>query len=425
MLSSRLSLSNSNSSVFFAAGVFGVILGLIWDGPFYLIGVLFLFPILWYVFRPYESFFFVFMYYLVSTKSIPLIFSNYYQLHSTLIYSKYILLWMIYSLFLSIPWLIVKIILIKHDYKKHKFLKLKESFFILIPLISSVFPPLYFIGVGSPLEASGVLFPGLKLYGICLFFSLILLIISMIKSVNIVNHKKYLMNYLFLVIIITTSISCNIIYKAPKTPKKWIAISTEFPKEINNKNENFIRYIILVTSIKSIIDKGYKVLIFPENAIGLWNNNRKKLWDGIANYAKNRRAIILSGAFIQFDEKKYSKINSGIIAFGKQNGVIYLTRQPVPISEWIPFSSKGITAHWFSKGINVISDVKVSFLVCYEELLPGLIITSFLSFQEPKMIISVVNNWMGSGTGERRSQFNSLFVMARLFGVPFLRSWNR
>lgn len=67
----------------------------------------------------------------------------------------------------------------------------------------------------------------------------------------------------------------------------------------------------------------------------------------------------------------------------------------------------------------------MEFLVCFEELLPGLISSSFLSNNPPQFIVSVVNNLVGKNTGERRSQYNSIYLMSRLFDAPLIRSWNR
>ena len=98
---------------------------------------------------------------------------------------------------------------------------------------------------------------------------------------------------------------------------------------------------------------------------------------------------------------------------------------PIPLAGWIPFSSHGLNAHLFSKGVGMIDLRKVLFLVCFEELLPGIISSSFFSDNTPHVIISVVNNIVGKGTGERRSQYNSRYLMSRLFNASLLRSWNR
>ncbi len=142
--------------------------------------------------------------------------------------------------------------------------------------------------------------------------------------------------------------------------------------------------------------------------------------------AKQKKTIILAGAYINYSNNKNRKrYDSAIISFGYKNRTVYITRQPIPLSGWIPFSSHGLNAHLFSKGVGMIDHRKVLFLVCFEELLPGIISSSFFSDNTPHVIISVVNNIVGKGTGERRSQYNSIYLMSRLFNASLLRSWNR
>ncbi len=396
---------------FLKAGILGILAGMTWDGPLYLIGFLFFVPVLWFMLRPYESMIFIFSYYLFSLKSLPILFARYNNPYSHEYLSKFILLWILYAGLLSFPWFTMKGILYK--IKQPGIMTMAP----IIPIILGIIPPFYIIGVASPVEAAGIFFPGMGLVGIFLYF------IAIISLCLVINKKVKANHSLLLTFFIFYSVYCNREFKKPEPPKNWVAVSTQFAPQIN-KSETHARYIFLVTSLKSLVDDGYHVIVLPENAIGLWSKKTKSMWSQIGNYARSKGATVLSGAFLNVGKDNKS-FDGGIVAFGKQNGIVYLTRQPVPMTEWISFFSKGERVHWFSKGTNFVNRIKIAFIVCYEELLPGILISSFLPFDKPKLIISVANNWMGKGTGEWHAQLDSLSVMARLFGTPFLRSWNK
>jgi hypothetical protein len=411
-----LSVTNSNSLhyitiQFLIAGVLGILFGTIWGGPLWLVGFLVFVPVIWFKLNTYESTIYIFSYYLFSLKPLPVLFSRYNNPFSKENFSfAFIPLWIVYAILLSVPWVIVKTILSK----------VRKDWLVLVcvPIIIGVIPPFYILGLASPIESCGILFPGTGFIGIFFYFVLIASLCS-IKRNSVRERLLYI-----LIPALLFSAYLNIGLKSLVLPKDWVAVSTKF-SPLASKSENQRRYYFLITSIKSLVDNGYHVLVFPENAIGLWSRKTKKLWMPLVNYAKNNGVTVLSGAYIHDVSVRDDKLDGGIVAIGKKNGVVYLTRQPVPIAEWIPFDSKGERVHWFSRGTSYVNKQKVAFTVCYEELLPGIILSSFLSFVEPNLIISVANNWMGEGTEEWRAQLSSISVMSRLFGVPLLRSWNR
>ena len=407
--------------------ILAFLLGSTWSLHYYFIGFVILVPFFWFYYDFKKSSIFIYFYYLFSTKSLPEILIRYKHFHPEMIGSSFLypFIWILFAFILASPWILTKKILFKEN--TPRFLKVISP---VVPIIIIFVPPLYILGIASPLEAVGILFPGFKLFGILLFFTLLILnniIIQIVQRKHIIyNFNFELIRILpFYLIYLTIVFIDNYEYRNPKIPLDWVAISTNF--ESLSFDEN--RLQSLIYSIKLLIKEKYHVIILPENAVGIWTINNN-IFSNIINYAKKNNSIVLSGAYVRSDDIKQSKYNinyydSSIIAFGKINRVVYLTRQPIPIAGWIPFSSHGLNVHWFSKGIQVINHKKVSFFVCFEELLPGLISTSFLSKESPNIIISVVNNWVGYGTGESKAQFNSIYVMSRLFGTAFLRSWNR
>ena len=397
----------------FMVGVLGILSGAIWNGPLWFIVFIIFVPIIWSTLRTYESVIFIFSYYLFSLKSLPILLSRYDNDYSHEYFLKFILWWILYASFLALPWVIVKIILYKSNPSPWI-----ESITPIIPLIVGLIPPFYVFGVANPVEGAGIFFPGMGLLGIFIYF-----VIIIIMSVIINKTVKIRLVYP-LVGLILFSIYCNENFKQPLPPKNWVAVSTQLAPQ-TNQSEIHKKYIFLLNLLKRLIDNGYHVIVLPENAIGLLQQKTKNMWDKIGDYAKARNVTILSGAVILDSQKNNKQLDGGIVAFGKESGVVYLTRQPVPFTEWIPFSEKGERVHWFSKGIHSFYHLNVEFLVCYEELLPGLVISPFLSLDKPNLLISVANNWMGKGTGERHEQLDSVLVLSRLFGIPLIRSWNR
>ncbi len=340
----------------------------------------------------------------------------------------YQIIWIFYSFILVLPWLIVK-------YNKNNDFLIKFNIFLIgFPLFIIFIPSFYLLGLASPLEAAGVLFPRLKLLGFILFYLLIIIIINLLNILtayshpklqlsceNIVTIKTFMPNFILFALICIVAIYSNEKYKKNEIPKKWIALSTKFETSSFNIYElNYLKSVI-----NNLLDNGYKIIILPENTVGIWPKN-KKYWTDIIIKANKKKSTILSGAYTNFDNGSLTKkYDSSIVSFGYKNHIVYFTRQPIPLAGWIPFSSHGLNAHWLSKGVGWIDHRKVEFLVCFEELLPGLISSSFLSNNPPQFIVSVVNNLVGKNTGERRSQYNSIYLMSRLFDAPLIRSWNR
>ena len=398
----------------------GISISFAWKGSYYLIGLLIIIPLLWYIENFIESIVFIFFYYLFSTKSIPVIMSEYNYFYSIMPNFKifYYSIWFVYSIILSIPWILAK----KIQYKYQDFWQLR-LLIIIFPLLIGIVPPFYILGLGSPIEGAGFYFPKLGFLGIFLYLSLIILLCSLFDLKFYKNYQNYLNNHkinklFFLLILIIISICSNFFYKNKEIKDDWISVSTNIrPFQYNSYVFEYLKSIILF-----LIDKNYKIIVLPENALGIWDKKNINKWKSIIEYAKKNKSTVISGAYFLTDN---NKIESGIIGFGKTNKVLYHIRQPIPIAGWNPFSKNGLSVDWISRGSRIINGEKIAFVVCYEELLPGVILSSFIDFYPPNYIISVANNWVGKGTGEAHAQFNSLFIMSRLFGVPFLRSWNR
>ncbi|MNV81839.1 Carbon-nitrogen hydrolase [compost metagenome] len=107
--------------------------------------------------------------------------------------------------------------------------------------------------------------------------------------------------------------------------------------------------------------------------------------------------------------------------------VIYRERMPVPGAMWQPWrqlagESGGAQAHFFANPVVNIAGKRTAPLICYEQLIVWPILQSIL--HDPDIILAVGNGWWTTGTSIVDIQRMSVEAWARLFGKPFVMSFN-
>ena len=274
-------------------------------------------------------------------------------------------------------------------------------------------PPLGFFVWLQPLTSAGALFPGLGFFGLALTVALMCCLVSFLVKITRIRIA-------LTAILIGISIISNISYHQPPTPIDWIAINTNVGNAPNNIFSVAMREFKLIDLAQNALNKGYKVIIFPENVALDWLAGTQDQWGPVLQNAKSKNANVILGAQLDWPDRSFDNV---LILFGSQGYEIHPARQPMPLGLWRPWSTQSYHAHWSNSGKILVDHQIAAYLICYEQMIPWPILSSFLSGTRPTIVISSANQWFSGASGYRK-QHNAMLANARLFGVPSLTAVN-
>jgi hypothetical protein len=268
-----------------------------------------------------------------------------------------------------------------------------SGFFLGIALLLKVIP---FMGITdwiSPLQLSGVLFPGFGILGlVCLLF-----------FISVLNNKKVVAGFILL------SLIANLFfYFNQKTlPPQWTALQTA----INDKNE----YKLVLPQMVSSSSANY--FLTPESA-GSDIYKTKAHW---LNLLPEDKFVFFEVNGI--DPKTNLELNALSLFHNRQMKILYKQRQPMPIWMWAPFEKNNTPVHWFSNHRPFeFNHLKISAFICYESFLTWPYIFS-LMFKPDLMMVSA-NLAHTDHSILKNYHLRNIEVWSRLFNVPALVSIN-
>lgn len=269
-------------------------------------------------------------------------------------------------------------------------------------------PPIGIFGWANPLTAAGAWFPGAGWWGLIAFLSLLLLLVSASA------WRRY-----GVALAVVLAVATNMVYTAPESTK-WMAINTQFQPSKNDAGE-YSR----MRQLLAIADRGLaravpgSVIVLPEAVGGNWEVNGP-FWEQIGEAARRKEVTILVGGRHAIDEATQDV--NGLFSVGFEDGIMIPGRMPVPISMWIPFSSKGTVAAWGHPGVTRVHGQIVAHLVCYEQLLIWPVLRSMV--ESPQILLGVANDWWAAGTTIPAIQRQVVEAWGRLFAVPVVFAAN-
>lgn len=163
------------------------------------------------------------------------------------------------------------------------------------------------------------------------------------------------------------------------------------------------------------------VILFPEMIVGPWTRWSARVWRPTTQAARERHDTILLGAVLSNGKGRNLDV---LLGLGTHPSVT-AARQPIPLSEWHPWTSGSFPASWWTFGPSRVAVRRTAVLVCYEQLLIWPVAWSFLSSTPPTLMIGVSNHgWSGPGAIEPRLQADAAAALAHLFGVPLVAASN-
>jgi len=284
-------------------------------------------------------------------------------------------------------------------------------------LVIGLLPPIAIIGWMSPLLSAATLFPGLGLTSFLLGGALLAIMTCLIAARNF-RALAVSAAVVTGLAIFSTSI------KAPAAPKSWKAINLAAGPFPHSTIEIFERNKVLMRQSMEAMERGAKVIVFPEQIAGWWGDlSTKSMLEATLKSQPNSDDVtIIFGAEVHLPDSLGS---TNSLIFMSNDGLGKLdSRQSVPIALWRPWSEISNPADWTRTNVVPVGDVKALFSFCYEDFIPILHILSFIA-DDPKVIVSVSNAWWVRGTDEVEIQEQHIAAIAKIFGVPLLRAVNR
>ena len=283
---------------------------------------------------------------------------------------------------------------------------------LLLALAATALPPLGVIGWLSPLNAAGMLFPGMGWIGLALAIGTMLAMQSVLagqaRSGLFANISRSML--LFAVIV---AIGANVLASPASTPPGWVGVQTH----IVPSKGNIIRAI---QNNQSIIDaglaqgKGARIVIFPEAVLENW----------------------LPGTRQQFAEAVPPGQTWLIGAqAGKSDAVVAVTHGRATVmpltkaaglllgGDWQPWKKDTLRPAWVQHAFTV-GGTRIWAALCVEQVQPWTWLEAL--WLQPGVVLAMSNVWWApSGSPAPGIQEAGTKAWARLMGMFILWSANR
>jgi hypothetical protein len=162
-----------------------------------------------------------------------------------------------------------------------------------------------------------------------------------------------------------------------------------------------------------------KIFLAPEMLVDDWDVDKDYFEEVRNKLDANKQTLIIGG-------KKFITNNSytnSLIVLGTNGNDTFLdSRIPVPFTHWKPWAQDGAQPGRL-KFSEVVRNKKVSWIICYEQLL--FVIPLISASIMPDVMLASSNTWWATSTALPSIQKNTVLSAARLFSVPVVFSVNK
>lgn len=268
-------------------------------------------------------------------------------------------------------------------------------------------PPFGIVGWAHPITAAGVLFPGWGWLGLGATAILLVIITGRRWQIAVaVLGGLYVWSA-------TTWTPANV-------PNAWVGVDLELGENLG-RDASLEFHRGLIATIRKFADKGARVVVLPESAIGFWTPTIERYWHG--ELAGSNVTVIAGAAVVE--RAGYDNV---LVAISSDGGrILYHERMPVPVSMWQPWlawsgQGGGARAGLFTNPVVELGGWRIAPLICYEQLIVWPVLQSIL--HRPDMIVAAGNGWWTLGTSIIAIQNASTNAWARLFDLPLVTAFN-
>ncbi len=268
-------------------------------------------------------------------------------------------------------------------------------------------PPFGIVGWAHPITAAGIVFPGWGWWGLGAAAIGLLAMTTKVWSIaTLVLGGAFAWS--------------AAVWTDPSVPDGWIGVDTEFGGE-RGKYTGLFQHRETIAAVKAAAAQGYKVVVLPEGAAGIWTPTVERLW---VNEIKVLDVVVIAGAIL-VDRQGYDNVMVEISGEGAP--ILYRQRMPVPVSMWQPWlalvgETGGARANFFANPIVEFGGARVAPLICYEQLIVWPLLQSALYV--PDIVVATGNGWWTHGTSIVAIQKSATIAWARLFDLPLIMALN-
>ena len=275
-----------------------------------------------------------------------------------------------------------------------------------IAVILLAVPPFGIVGWAHPITAAGILFPEWGWWGLAVTAAIMLAATTRAWQPT-------------LAVLACLGIWSAVTWTEPPRPEGWTGLDLRFGSSLGRESE-IEQHLALIGMVRASAG-GARVVVLPENALGLWTPTVGELW---RSRLRSLDVMVIAGATV-IRPDGYDNVMVAIDANGAR--VVHRQRMPVPVSMWQPWRAwtgkpSGARADLFGASVVMIGGRRVAPLVCYEQLLVWPILQSMT--HRPDLIVAIGNGWWTAGTDIPAIQKASSAAWARLFGLPLVVSFN-
>nr|WP_267213733.1 conjugal transfer protein TraB [Chelatococcus asaccharovorans] len=269
-------------------------------------------------------------------------------------------------------------------------------------------PPFGIVGWAHPLTAAGVLFPGCAWLGLA----------GAMAVLTVMTTNWWRAAAITIAGIWLWSAAS---WTAPPLPDGIVGVDLDMGQSLG-RDSSLGRQHDLITTVMQAARGDGAIVVLPESALGFWTPSVERLWrDALGD----RDLLVIAGAAV-IDSRGYDNVLVEIA--GREAGILYRERMPVPVSMWQPWrgamgKNGGARANLFANPIIQLAGRRIAPLICYEQLVVWPVLQSML--HRPNAIIAIGNCWWTAGTSIIDIQNASTIAWAHLFGLPLVTAINR
>lgn len=313
-------------------------------------------------------------------------------------------LWIGCSVFLALPWTIC--------YARPSQRPVLRTL-LLIVLLSA--PPFGVIGWMNPLLSASTLIPGLGLGSLLAGVIVIYCLIT--------KPRARCGSGLQLLLLAAVGVHAASLPETPKGFPEWTAINTVDKREPRNLTSMFKRFEEITIDTLTEIERGKKVVIFPEWHAGPWSKySEVYIKSSLGPALRRYGATVVIGAGVPTEDDPGRFYNTLIIYDGhlwRQHHA----RMVMPTGLHAQWRNQSTVPNWTGKGSVQLGGVQALISVCFEDVMILPILESAL-LDRPRVIVSVANAWWDVGAAASRVQAQHINAWARIFDLPLVRAGN-
>lgn len=276
-----------------------------------------------------------------------------------------------------------------------------------IAVILLAVPPFGIVGWVHPITAAGILFPTWGWRGLAA-----MAVIMLAATTRAWRTTLAVLAGLWAWSAVT--------WTEPQRPEGWTGLDLRLGSSLGRRND-LEQHQVLIGMVRATVADGARVVVLPENALGLWTPTVAELW---RSRLRGLDVTVIAGATVVRPDG-YDNVMVAIDCDGAR--VVHRQRMPVPVSMWQPWRAwtgdpGGAHVDLFGEPIAMVGGRRIAPLVCYEQLLVWPVLQSMA--HRPDLIVAIGNGWWTAGTDIAAIQKASSAAWARLFGLTLIVSFN-